>query len=83
MSLGYAYANRLFVLCANRVGTEKGVGYLGKALSPGRQGRHSQDRRVVRKQRYWSPTLTQSKRTTNRWAKTTMYWLTGALTYIT
>ena len=38
MSLGYAYANRLFVLCANRVGREKGVGYLGNSLVAGPTG---------------------------------------------
>ena len=38
MSLGYAYANRLFVLCANRVGREKGVGYLGNSLVAGPAG---------------------------------------------
>ena len=38
MSLGYAYANRMFVLCANRVGREKGVGYLGNSLVAGPAG---------------------------------------------
>ena len=30
--LGHAYANRIFVLCAGRVGQEKGVRYLGSSL---------------------------------------------------
>ena len=32
LALGHAYANRLFVLCANRVGREKRVRYLGNSL---------------------------------------------------
>jgi predicted amidohydrolase len=32
LALGHAYANRIFVLCANRVGVEGGVRYLGNSL---------------------------------------------------
>ena len=32
LALGHAYANRLFVLCANRVGTEGNLRYLGNSL---------------------------------------------------
>ncbi|MFQ5795089.1 MAG: nitrilase-related carbon-nitrogen hydrolase [Candidatus Bipolaricaulia bacterium] len=38
LALGHAYANRLFVLCANRVGTEKRVRYLGNSLIAGPTG---------------------------------------------
>ncbi len=32
LALGQAYANKIYVLCAGRVGTEKGVSYLGRSL---------------------------------------------------
>tara|TARA_B100001964_G_scaffold131974_1_gene145797 strand:- start:11119 stop:11937 length:819 start_codon:yes stop_codon:yes gene_type:complete len=32
LALGQAYANKIFLLCAGRVGTEKGVSYLGRSL---------------------------------------------------
>ena len=32
LAMGQAYANKIYVLCAGRVGTEQGVGYLGKSL---------------------------------------------------
>ena len=32
LALGQAYANKIFVLCAGRVGTEKGVSYLGRSM---------------------------------------------------
>lgn len=38
LALGYAYANRIFVLCSNRVGTEKSVRYLGNSLIAGPRG---------------------------------------------
>lgn len=38
MALGYSYANRVFLLCAARVGEEKGVLYLGNSLIAGPGG---------------------------------------------
>ncbi len=38
LALGHAYANRIFVLCAGRVGQEKGVRYLGSSLIAGPSG---------------------------------------------
>lgn len=38
LALGHAYANRLFVLCANRVGKEGKVRYLGNSLIAGPSG---------------------------------------------
>ena len=32
LALGHAYANRVFVLCANRIGVEGGLRYLGNSL---------------------------------------------------
>lgn len=38
LAVGHAYANRLFVLCAGRVGREGGVCYLGNSLIAGPSG---------------------------------------------
>ncbi len=38
LALGHAYANKIFMLVAGRVGTEAGVGYLGSSLIAGPNG---------------------------------------------
>jgi predicted amidohydrolase len=38
MAIGTAYARRLFVLCADRIGTENGVRYLGNSVIAGPTG---------------------------------------------